>query len=171
MLSHRLRQPWSRHNLNFRVIVKPALKTPILIISMLVVGFILGRLHGILTRGYVYSIRDQKSYDSPSGSVQWRYVTKAAGFPFLDPGTTELEYDGRLLFSALRGFQEDSPFARDVQFDGKRLQWDDGDYAYSLEIKESKYRKEPNQTPALTSTSDTPDTDASAESSASTAQL
>mgnify|MGYP001627348796 CR=1 FL=1 len=155
----------------FGKIMKPALKTSILIISMLVVGFILGRLHGILTRGYVYNIIDQKSYDSPSGSVEWRHVTKAVGFPFLDPGTTELEYDGRLLFSALRVFQEDSPFARDVQFDGKRLQWDDGDYSYSLEIKGSKYRKEPNQTPEPTPTAVTPDADASVVPSAGAARL
>ncbi len=110
---------------------------------ILVAGFILGRWHGILTKGYVYRIRERQTHDSPSGSVEWRHVTKHVGWELMDTGTTELEYDGRLLYSATRDFQEDRPFASDIRFDGKRLEWDDGDYFYSLEIEASRHNQEP----------------------------
>lgn len=118
--------------------MKSTLRFIVLVAVTLAVGFGLGRCHGILTRGYHYEIRDAKTYGSGRDVVEWRYVTKSVGLPFLDPGTTELEYRGRLLFSAQRAFQENHPYAHEVQFDGENLQWDDGEFAYALTIQPSQ---------------------------------
>ena len=119
-------------------VMKPVLRLIVPAVGTLAVGFGLGRCHGVLTRGFHYEIRDAKTYGAGRDAVEWRYVTKSVGLAFLDPGTTELEYRGRLLFSAQRAFQENHPYAHDVQFDGEILQWDDGEFAYVLTIRPSR---------------------------------
>ena len=125
--------------------MKPGYRTAIIVLATLAVGFALGRGHAVLTRGYFYEIRDKKIFDSPNGPLEWRHVTKTVGLPFLDPGTTELEYNGRIFYSAGRIFQEDYPFAKDVVFDGRTIFWKDGEFSYSLKIEEIKKQNEPNQ--------------------------
>jgi len=104
---------------------------------LLAAGFVLGRCHGVMTRGYYYEIREKKTFESSAGPLEWRYVTKSEGLPFLDPGTTELEFEGRTLYSAQRWFQESYPFARDIKFDGGTLKWSDGQYDFDLKIAKS----------------------------------
>lgn len=119
-----------------------------LILGAALGGFAIGRWQAIWTRGHHYEVRDTQTYASPNGPVEWRYVTKTVGMPIADPGTTELHYRGRLLFSVNRGFQENIPFARDVQFDGGTLTWNDGELAYVLKITEPATPRPPAHSPA-----------------------
>jgi hypothetical protein len=58
--------------------------------------------------------------------------------PFLDSGTTILEVDGRTIYKAERGFQEGSPFARNIFTAQDSISWDDGEYQFDLTIKRMK---------------------------------
>lgn len=58
--------------------------------------------------------------------------------PFLDPGTTILEVDGRTISKAQRSFQESSPYAQNIITAQNRITWDDGDYQFDLTIKNMK---------------------------------
>ena len=97
-------------------------------------GFIVGSHIQHTKTGYHFDIRDETTYDSPIGRLSWRYVTESVGLPILDPGTTILEFEGRRIYSARRAFQEYAPYARDIRIDGNRVEWQDGDYQYGLEI-------------------------------------
>ena len=114
-----------------------------LIVAAAAGGFALGRWQAIWTRGFHYQIQDSKTHPSPNGSVEWRYVTKTVGVPVIDPGTTELHYRDRLLFSVNRGFQEAIPFVQDIRFDGKTLEWNDGELDYVLKITERETPRSP----------------------------
>jgi hypothetical protein len=70
------------------------------------------------------------------GPVEWKYVTESAGLPFLDPGTTVIEFQGRTIYKARRGFQEDSPFAQNIQASNGCIEWDDGEFQFRLAIDE-----------------------------------
>ena len=118
--------------------MKFTLRHFVILVSILGIGFVLGRIYTLTTTGYVYEVREKKTFDSSNGSVEWRYVTKTVGVPVMDPGTTELAYKGRLLYSALRGARESAPFAKNVRFDGKSLLWDDGELSFTLQIEELK---------------------------------
>lgn len=60
--------------------------------------------------------------------------------PFLVPGTTKIIFADRILYEAKRGFQENTPFARNIETLGNQIKWEDGDYQYKLDI--SKLPKE-----------------------------
>jgi len=123
--------------------MRPGYRTTITVLLTLAAGFALGRGHALLTSGYFYEVRDRQVFESPNGTLEWRHVTKTTGLPFLDPGSTELEYGGRLVYSAKRMFQENLPFARDVVFDGRTVSWTDGELSYNLQIEQTKARNEP----------------------------
>ncbi|MCB1078991.1 MAG: hypothetical protein KDM64_14310 [Verrucomicrobiae bacterium] len=97
--------------------------------------------------GYRYQVRESKDYETPFGPVRWSYVTESVGLPILDPGTTVIELDGRTIFKAKRGFQEASPFAKNLTINGDQIFWEDGDYAFTLSLRklEPPSRAEINQ--------------------------
>ena len=113
-------------------------------LALLAAAFFAGRFvqHG--NSGYHYEVRDTKDYDSPVGPIRWSYVTESVGIPFLDPGTTILEVDGRTIYKAKRGFQESSPYARNISATQDGIAWDDGDYRFDLTIHRMKTGKPPN---------------------------
>lgn len=107
-------------------------------LALLAIGFAAGLFVQHNRTGYHYEVRDTKDYISPIGPVRWSYVTESIGMPFLDSGTTILEVDGRTIYKAKRGFQEGSPFARNIITPQDRIAWDDGDYQFDLTIKRMK---------------------------------
>ncbi len=58
--------------------------------------------------------------------------------PFLDSGTSILEFDGRTIYKAKRAFQESSPYARNITAAQDGIAWDDGEYHFDLTIKRMK---------------------------------
>ncbi len=84
--------------------------------------------------GYYYTVRDEKTYPFKYGELEFRHVSESVGLPFLDPGTTILEFDHRSIYKAQRGFQELSPFAREIKINDNIIQWEDGDYDFVLTI-------------------------------------
>lgn len=107
-------------------------------LTLLMLGFMGGLIFQHYRTGYHYKVKETKEYHSPNGPVQWSYVTESVGSPFLDPGTTILEVDGRTIYKAERVFQESSPYARNIIIDEDEIKWDDGDYQYNLTIKKEK---------------------------------
>jgi hypothetical protein len=83
-------------------------------------------------------VRDTKDYDSPVGLIRWSYVTESVGTPFLDPGTTIIEVDGRTIYKAKRAFQESSPYARNLNATQHGVAWDDGEFQFDLKIHRMK---------------------------------
>jgi hypothetical protein len=55
--------------------------------------------------------------------------------PFLDPGTTVIEYRGRTIYKANRFFQESVPFATNIKVSEKQIDWEDGELKYHLNLE------------------------------------
>lgn len=107
-------------------------------LALLSIGFASGRFVEQCHSGYHYDIRDTKDFDSPMGLVRWSYVTESIGTPFLDPGTTTLEIDGRTIYKAKRDFQESAPYAKNITTSKDRISWDDGDFHFDLTLQRLK---------------------------------
>jgi len=105
---------------------------------LLAIGFSIGLFVQHNRTGYHYEVRDSKDYSSPIGPIRWSYVTESVGMPFLDSGTTILEVDERTIYKAERGFQESSPYARNIIATQDGIAWDDGYYHYNLRMKRMK---------------------------------
>lgn len=114
--------------------MKSKITLAIIGLVLLGIGFAGGRFIQHRKSGYYYGVRDTKEYESAIGPVRWSYVTESVGAPFLDTGTTILEVDGRTIYKAKRGFQESSPYARNINATQDGISWDDGDYRFDLTI-------------------------------------
>ena len=107
--------------------------------TILLIGFFGGRLFQRLKDDkdrYYFKLLDKKEYQSPLGPVEWNYVIESVGMPFLDPGTTIIKFQNRTVYKAQRYFQEDCPYARNIQIQDKWINWEDGEYKFQLTIEE-----------------------------------
>lgn len=103
-------------------------------LALVAFGFGSGVIIQHTRSGFHYEVRDTEEYSSPVGPVRWSYVTESVGISLLDPGTTILEFDDRTIYKAKRGFQESSPYARNVIPTENGIAWEDGDYHFNLTI-------------------------------------
>ncbi len=110
-------------------------------IFILIVGFFAGRFAQHNKTGYHFSVRESKEYPFSFGAIRWSYVTESVGVPFLDPGTTILEFDHRVIYKAQRSFQEDFPFAKNISTEGGSVVWNDGQYKFQLTVSKSENQK------------------------------
>ncbi len=106
----------------------------------LLASFFAGRAWQHFTAGRHYREFDTQTFASPLGTLHLRHVTDTQGAPFLDPGTSVLTLDSGLsdevtLYRATRVFQERFPWVTQVDVDGPRLQWSDGNFRYALSIE------------------------------------
>jgi len=107
----------------------------ILVLSVpLIIGFFAGRLYQDARHGYHFEVRQEEKFKFGESELRWRYATDTVGPTFMDPGTTIIEYEGRTLYKARRGFQESFPFAQNIQISGNSIYWNDGEYAFHLAI-------------------------------------
>jgi hypothetical protein len=104
-------------------------------VALVTTGFVAGRVFQHLRSGYHYEVRKENIYSWKTGEIRWRYVTESIGLPLLDPGTTILEFDGRTIYKAKRGFQESVPFADNVKTGDNVVEWDDGKYRFRLNVE------------------------------------
>jgi len=102
--------------------------------SMLIVGFIAGRVLQHAKTGYHYKVLEQKQYSSALGPIEWSCVSESIGMPFLHPGTTIIKFGNRTIYKAQRDFQESSPYARHITTLSNSITWDDGDFQYRLVV-------------------------------------
>ena len=107
-------------------------------LALLCAGFFTGRFVQHNNSGYHYKVRGTKDYDTSVGPIRWSYVTESVGIPLLDPGTTILEFDHRTIYKAKRGFQESSPYARNISARQDGIAWDDGEFRFELRIHKVK---------------------------------
>jgi hypothetical protein len=112
---------------------------------LLVVGFVGGRLYQHAKTGFHFKVLAEKEYGTPKDPVRLRYVSESVGMPFLDPGTSTIEYRGRTLYKAQRIFQESVPVAANISVSDKQIDWDDGEYQFHLTMEEMK-KGEPSGT-------------------------
>lgn len=103
--------------------------------------------------GYHFEVRDEKVYPFGTGKIRWRYVTESIGVPFLDPGTTHIEYlhdhgGTTTIYKAQRVPREPLPFAENIKTSGSTITWDDREFRYKLEI-EAMPPEKPAETPAV----------------------
>jgi hypothetical protein len=114
--------------------MKRALKITAIGVSLVVVGFFAGRIFQHLKSGYHFKILDEKEIPSSLGTIEWKCVAESVGMPFMDPGTTIINFQGRTIFKAQRIFQESFPYARNIQATNGSIDWDDGELKYHLTI-------------------------------------
>lgn len=124
-----------------------SLRTLLVLMFVLVLTFVLGLwLGGTIQHwktGYVYKLRNEKTYSSPNGTIRLEYATESVGMAFLDPGTSTIaleEPDGTkfILYKAPRAPRESFPFVKDVEVTPEEMRWDDGCFAYTLHIEASQ---------------------------------
>jgi hypothetical protein len=102
---------------------------------LVVVGFFAGEFCQHQKTGYHFEVREQKLFRSPLGKIEWSYVTESVGMPFLDPGTTIIKFEDRTIYKAQRYFQEDYPYARNIQTNDNSIMWEDGEFKFQLTIE------------------------------------
>jgi hypothetical protein len=107
-------------------------------VILLVGTFVVGALFQHARTGFHLKILAEKQYGTPADPVCWRYVSESVGMPFLDPGTTTLEYRGRTIYKAQRIFQASVPVVANVSVSGQQIAWDDGELRFHLTVEEMK---------------------------------
>ena len=114
-----------------------------IVVLLLLLGltFFAGTLYEHAAHGYYFKVREKKDYETSMGPVHWSYVTESIGIPFLDPGTTIIEHEGRILYKAPRFFQESVPFAQNIVSSNNFIGWDDGEYHFHLVITTNVLKK------------------------------
>jgi hypothetical protein len=115
--------------------MKRVLKLTAIGVGLIILGFFAGRVFQHLKSGYHLETIDQKEIQSSLGTVEWKCVTESVGMPFLDTGTTIIDFKGRTIFKARRIFQENYPYARNIQVTNDTIVWDDGDLKYHLTVE------------------------------------
>jgi len=106
--------------------------------ALLVIGFITGRFFQHERTGFHFKVLAVKEYGASIDPIRWRYVSETVGMPFLDPGTTIIEYRHRTIFKAARIFQGSVPFADHIKTSGNQIDWDDGELSFHLTVEEMK---------------------------------
>ena len=116
-----------------RLIIRLAVGT-----VLLVIGFVGGRLFQHARTGFHFKVLAEKQYGSDKDPVRWRCVSESVGMPFLDPGTTIVEYRGRTIYKAQRIFQESVPVAANIKASDNQVDWDDGEFQFHLTVQALK---------------------------------
>jgi len=106
--------------------------------TLLLAGFVGGRLFQHAKTGFHFKILAEKQYGSSKDPVRWQSVSESVGVPFLDSGTTIIEYRNRTLYKAQRVFQESAPAAANISVSDRQIDWDDGELRFHLTIEEMK---------------------------------
>lgn len=123
-----------------------------IVFVLLSAGFFAGRGLQHLKTGYHFEVRDEQLYPFGTGTIRWRYVTETIGAPFLDPGTTYIEYihdqgGTTTIYKAQRVPREPRPFAENIKTSGNTITWDDREFRYKLEIEAMPPEKAPEERP------------------------
>ena len=77
---------------------------------------------------------ERKEYASTLGPIEWSRFFESTGVPFLDTDKTMINMGNRTIYKAQRDFQENDPYARNIEISDNIISWDDGDYQYHLTV-------------------------------------
>lgn len=116
-----------------RLSIRPAVG-----VILLVSAFVAGAVFQHARTGFHFKVLAEKQYGASADPVRWRCVSESVGMPFLDPGTTTLEYRGRTIYKARRIFQEIVPVAANVSVSGQQIVWDDGELQFHLTVEQMR---------------------------------
>jgi hypothetical protein len=112
-------------------------------VILLVSVFVAGALFQYARNGFFFAVLAEKQYGASADPIRWRLVNESVGMPFVDLGTTIIEYRGRTIYKAQRIFQESFPVAENIKVTDKQIDWDDGELRFHLTVEEMK-KGEPN---------------------------
>lgn len=101
-------------------------------------AFVAGALFQYARSGFHFKVLAEKQYGASADPVRWRCVSESVGMPFLDTGTTIVEYRGRTIYKAQRIFQENFPVAQNIKVSDKQIDWDDGELRFHLTVEQIK---------------------------------
>jgi hypothetical protein len=107
-------------------------------VILLVGGFLAGALFQYARTGFHFKVLAEKQYGAAADPIRWRCVGESVGMPFLDTGTTIIEYRGRTIYKARRISQERFPVAGNIKVSEKQIDWDDGELRFHLTVEEMK---------------------------------
>ena len=108
----------------------------LVVLVLVFLAFMIGRWVEGARNGYHFEVLEEKEIASTPKPIRWKSVAEHVGLPVIDTDSTLIEVDGRLIYKAKRAFQETHPFARNVTVNGGLIEWDDGEYSYSLRMQE-----------------------------------
>lgn len=100
-------------------------------------GALCGGAFRYLTQEPWVTVHRQEDFDFGGDKLRRSVTTESIGVPFLQPETTTLQYRGRILYKAQRGFQESTPFTQDVRTDGDSVSWHDGELKFRLTVEKA----------------------------------
>ena len=115
--------------------MKKRILKSIMLLVVIVVAFMAGLWVEDAKRGYHYKVLEESEVKSELGPINWKSVIEYVGLPFLEPETTVIEVDGRIIYKARRGFQERYPVAQNVRVNDGLIEWDDREYSFSLKMQ------------------------------------
>ena len=98
-------------------------------------GFIGGRAFERMKSGYHVNVLSKKVYESAVGRVEWSHISESFGAANLNPDTTMIKFEDRIVYKAQREFQETSPFVDDVTVSDNNVRWNDGEFQFSLTVE------------------------------------
>jgi hypothetical protein len=104
-------------------------------IVIAIAAFLAGRWFERTAQGYHYQVLEEKEIPGAAFPVRWKVVDERVGFVPVNMGTTLIEADGRIIYKAQRVFQEAYPHAKNVTANQGTIEWDDGEYSFSLKMQ------------------------------------
>lgn len=96
--------------------------------------FALGWVACSFKSGYRLNIEDTEEFVFSSGTFYRHQFRESAGIPIMHPGSSMIEFDGRLIYRADRGFQEPVPHVMNIKELENGIYWSDGEYNFDLII-------------------------------------
>ena len=112
------------------------------VLVVAIAAYMAGRWMEGAKSGYHYQVLEDTEIKSDWGPIHSKTVMEYVGFPFVEPETTLIEVDGRTIYKAKRIFQERYPSARNVRVNGGLIEWEDGEYSFSLRMEKMPPAKE-----------------------------
>ncbi len=104
-------------------------------ITIFAAGALCGGAYRCLTKEPWLTVHRQEDFEFGGAKLRRSVTTESIGVPFLQPETTTLEYRGRIIYKAQRGFQEITPIAQDIHTDGDTISWHDGELKFRLTVE------------------------------------
>ena len=103
-------------------------------LAMFVAGLLCGGFIQNTKTGYHSELLERKEYKSDLGPIEWSRFVESVGFQVLDTDKTMINLGNRTLYKAQRDFQENDPYARNIEVVSNMISWEDGDYQFHLSV-------------------------------------
>jgi hypothetical protein len=104
------------------------------------IAFMVGRWSERMQHGYAYKVNREKVVEFQVAPIYVRQVMEHVGISPMETETSVIEVDERTVYKAKRIFQENAPYVENVKVNNGLIEWDDGEYEFSLKMQKVPLR-------------------------------